>query len=59
MILTGGLAPPLHRLGVVLRHADALAVYEAEHVLGAGVALLGKWSKLAQRRRISPARSQK
>ncbi len=38
---------------------DALAVYEAEHVLSAGVALLGKWSKLAQRRRISPARSQK
>ena len=39
--LIGGEAIPLQGLGVVLRHALAIVVHEAEIVLRAGVALVG------------------
>ena len=48
--LHGCLLVPLHRLGIVPRHALALVVQDAEAELGDGVALLGKGTKLAQRR---------
>ena len=39
--LLGGLAVPPHGLGIVLRHARAVGVPDAEGPLGFGVALLG------------------
>jgi hypothetical protein len=51
--LIGGLAVPLRRLGVVLRHAQAGAIHNAKVVLGvgdSGVPLIGK-------RTIKPQRS--
>ena len=41
MALLGGLAEPLHRLGIVLRDTTALQVHEPEIVPSAGIALLG------------------
>ncbi len=53
--LLSGLAIPLDGLGVVLRDAPAQVVPDAEVVLGLGDTLLGKWLKLAQRRRLVAA----
>ena len=53
--LLGGLAIPLHRLGVVLGDTFAVAVHDAEIVLGASVALLGKGTPLTTGRRIVAA----
>ena len=39
--LLGGLAKPLHSLGIVLRHAPAVVVHGTEVGLGDGVTLLG------------------
>src|SRR3712207_3041193 len=41
MLLLGGEAVPLHRLGVVLRHASASFQHGAETELGLRMALLG------------------
>ena len=45
MILFGGFAKPLHRLHLILRHAFAIGVAEAQTVLSLGVILLGGFAK--------------
>ena len=48
MALLGGLAVPLHRLGVILRHALAVGVHETQAGLRRGMALLGQRTKFPQ-----------
>ena len=45
MTLFGGLEKPLSRFGVILRHALAMVVHNAEVALGNGIALFGSLEK--------------
>ena len=46
--LLGGLAVPLRRLRIVLGHAFALGIHDAEVELGPGIPLLGKRPEFTQ-----------
>ena len=54
-IKIGGLVVPPRRLGIVLRHAIADKVRDAEVVLGLGMALLGQRKPFKQRCRVIAA----